>query len=848
MRNDQPKNISGILRKIKKKKTQDEKTETLIFSESLNTSFGMKLILCDDGHYLINTNELYILSGISDYILMILTEISEKCNKSNSDILINRSFDKALNPQITGLHIDSISIYIRNDISKIIANSLNDFHKQMILAFNALKRPKWRNYLLPGANAKDNYSSLLFPFKFTSSASENEYFILLEYNHKGRFIRLTVDSLDEPFLFLKRIPHRIVTNIDKQNYLNNIDKISEQIFKGILQKCQDEQDEYAENPLRQSNLFEMLINYGLKRLSIIKFSWNNAKLSNLIIHKEESIIELFSKILLLLEDKTFIDILQTGRIIEMVNKNNHVFFEVSRNGACLNISIDKKRRVKNPMEYLDRMPCLKETALSHPINLNNTRILLIHHITSEIVGFLKSLDHLGPEHITTLFIKYKGIASDEILETIFTLQEDRFKFYSLQRINTSESVEGNYVLSSRYSPIENLKEIENELRQYDYNYFNSMKLTAGNLFFREAFKAKKTGQKILLIEDGGYIAPEINRLCLEEISLKNALLEFGIESRLEGIDYFPEAEELEGKLDLWLLDIFLGSLEHTKNGFISMQNIQNQYGKLAYPCCTIAMSILKNSEEARECAISILNAIESIFNGIGRILSNRNTMVLGSSGFIGRNLMNQLSFRLVNGKFCGIDIAVKDQSSDYLEKRSIYDLPEEIFSNIDLIIGMTGISVMKEDTIKDMILYGKKQEIFFASGSTKTSEFEDLSKFLEELKRSEKPRIENIDVSLDFHTIRDKQTGLVQGLRVRIHFLNRNDKVLFDHKDLYLLGDLMPINFLYYGVPTEIIDLIFDQLLKITLGLVKDRREDKLLPNKLLAIDLEIDEHANILT
>lgn len=848
MKNDKPKSIGEIFKKIKQNvQKETEKNDTINFSDSLNTSFGMKLILCDDGHYLINTNEINIYSGISDFIRLLTTEIIEKCKNENSDILINRYIDKNLLPEITKLQINSISIYIRNNLIKTIESAAEDFYKQMVSSFNTIQRPKWRKILFPQFSDSNGNASLLFPFKFNASISNEEYYILLEYDCNEKFLRLTVDSLDEPRLHLKRIPHRIVSNVDRKNFLQNIDRISEQIFHGIQRQCQNEQDEYTENPTRQTELFELLINAGLTRLLIIKYSWDNAKLSNLIVDKNEKIIELFTKVLLLLEDKIIIQVLNANRIIKMNNGNNTVYLEISRNGACLNISVDKQRKVKNPMEYLDRMPMMKNTTITKTENFNNIRILLIHHITTEILGFLKSLDLLISEHITTLFIKYKGVASEEILETIFTLPEERFKFYSLLKIETSDSVEGKFILSSQYSPIENLQDLEVQIRNKNMNYYHSMKLAGGHLFFREAFIAKKLKQKIILIEDGGYITPEINELCLENVSLKNALNKFGIKKKFIDIDYYPDDKELNTNLNIWLKDVLYGSVEHTKNGFVSIKNVENKFGNLAYPCCTIAMSILKNSEEARECAIAILNAIESIFNGIGKILSTRNVMVLGSSGFIGRNLMKQLSFRLITGKLCGIDVVLSNNSDNYIEEKNIKDLADEVFYDIDLIIGMTGVSVMKKDMILKLLLYGKKQEIFFASGSTKTAEFEDLSNLLEELKKSENPTIDDIKVSIDFYPIKDKQTGLAQGMRVRIIFLTKKEKILFDYKDLYLLGDLMPINFLYYGVPTEIMDLIFDQLLKITAGLIKDRRNDRLLPNKLLAIDYEIDENANLL-
>jgi len=61
------------------------------------------------------------------------------------------------------------------------------------------------------------------------------------------------------------------------------------------------------------------------------------------------------------------------------------------------------------------------------------------------------------------------------------------------------------------------------------------------------------------------------------------------------------------------------------------------------------------------------------------------------------------------------------------------------------------------------------------------------------------------------------------------------------------LGDLSPINFLYYGVPTEMMDTILAQLLKSSLGMIKQYSEGTLPPPDLYAVDKHIGEWGNVL-
>jgi hypothetical protein len=65
------------------------------------------------------------------------------------------------------------------------------------------------------------------------------------------------------------------------------------------------------------------------------------------------------------------------------------------------------------------------------------------------------------------------------------------------------------------------------------------------------------------------------------------------------------------------------------------------------------------------------------------------------------------------------------------------------------------------------------------------------------------------------------------------------------NKSLYLMGQLMPINFLYYGIPREIIDAVMAHLFRVSCGLIRRCTQGEKLPPRLLAVDRDIDADAN---
>ena len=231
------------------------------------------------------------------------------------------------------------------------------------------------------------------------------------------------------------------------------------------------------------------------------------------------------------------------------------------------------------------------------------------------------------------------------LEDMLSMSDKRFLFYALQRIELRDSVDGAYILSRQYSPLKDLEHLDRALRFLRGNYLDSMRLSAGHLFFKEAFAALNDGRKLLLIEDGGYLAPVLNQLCYEKRTLAHALELFDVE--------IPSEIQTDIPLKEWLKEVVPATFEHTANGYYHLQEVEKACGGLTFPAITIATCRYKNIVEAEACAYSILAAVEAIFNGLGKCMMHRHALVLGSRGNIGRFLLKAMAGRVSYGTALG---------------------------------------------------------------------------------------------------------------------------------------------------------------------------------------------------
>jgi hypothetical protein len=390
-----------------------------------------------------------------------------------------------------------------------------------------------------------------------------------------------------------------------------------------------------------------------------------------------------------------------------------------------------------------------------------------------------------------------------------------------------------YTIADYFSDASGLSKVNELLKNKKFSYFDAMKIVSGHLFLNCCMKARKEGKKVLLIEDGGYLSPCINESCFSGKKTDELFDQFGVSSTDENAIPFQQ----------WLNDILIGTIEHTKNGYDRLCAVKQAHANLLFPSYSIAISKLKTDEESQEVAHSILSAIESILHENGLVLSRRNIIILGAEGNIGKPLCRLLKEgRLHQQNQTLTQVDLQYSLSGERKYCSLEKVPDEELYQKDLFIGVAGKSILKEKQIEKLILNGEKRNLFFASGSTKTVEFEDLSTWLQMLADADKPVIGGTPVEIEFCRIYDPQSGFDQGRKVVTRF--QQDNRLFA-KQLFILADLSPINFLYYGVPTEIMDAILSQLLSVSLGMNRQYFLKILHSPDLYAVDHQIDEWGN---
>ncbi|MEZ4767717.1 MAG: hypothetical protein R2844_04755 [Caldilineales bacterium] len=188
------------------------------------------------------------------------------------------------------------------------------------------------------------------------------------------------------------------------------------------------------------------------------------------------------------------------------------------------------------------------------------------------------------------------------------------------------------------------------------------------------------------------------------------------------------------------------------------------------------------------------------------------------------------------GQLCGVDLRA-DSSGPLIEVESFAALPDAQRQRLDLIVGVTGTSVLQPRELEQWLLTAASRQLILASGSSKTVEFADLSVWLDTMLADPAPTIGGWPATITPHEFLDPQSGKPFGRRIHIEIALPGGA---RRRELILLANLTPVNFMYYGVPTEGIDAVLAQLLASSLMLVERARAGQ-LAFRLHAVDLDID-------
>lgn len=847
--------------------------------QSFSNAIEMKDIAFEQnpmGGLTIDMRTAMFIPKLSVFLKNVMKEVQLKMKDLTTDLFIYYHLDPELVPELVELGCHNILIQARSQVMKELQITPDIIFQSISTIFHSFQIPHWGSALFKstGSNEKpekNRSAALLFPFHYFTKPGQNNYFCFVEYHKGEQQLRITIDDPLYPSINLQSIPHNVVSNLDARIHFENLKHIAKSVYYEILLAKQNagRQLEYSYATKKHSEIFQELQKAGFQHLNTLMFYWSKKTEETLIAKEETDPLAQIGRILLALEEKSVIEQLITGKELEIIFGNDKIaYLDLSMRGQWLNISFDERRTAVSVKQYLERMPYLKTVSHQPEPAFENTHILLIHHLTPEILALMRGLELQGISSLQTLFVRYNPHVPSSYREALLSLPEENFHSVALQKCSQGNFASDYFILSEYFSSLRTWQSLKQILEEEKLDFFKAMQLCAGQFFFRKAALIEQTNSKLLLIEDGGYLAPFINRLCLENKTVLEALTYYRFPA--SEIQLFSTNIDLSQPLKDWLKKIFIGSIEHTRNGYDALVDVNKTFNQLAFPACSIAVSDIKRFKEGKEVAVSIIHAVESILHILGFVLSSRNVLVLGSCGTIGVPLVYDLRQRL-SGHVLGVDVQIGDKKfivrdqEMIFEAHSIDDIPKETLYGCDLFIGVIGRSILMPKTIEEILIHSKSPRLFFASGSTKQVEFTHLLDYLKKIQQMDEPLINDLPVILEEAEIRDVASNNYLGRCIRISvsesaqdtlclqskpssYLNTpiQDKFVF-WKEIYLLGDLMPINFYYSGVPTEIIDLVLSQLMEVSQGLSTHYYQNRPLPDKVLAVDHEIDSSANLL-
>jgi len=765
------------------------------------------------------------------------------------DVDAEKKIKHSETPELAEMQVENVKICGDYEVLDRILEDRNGFYEDLKTVFGSLQMQRWRSLIFP-EDPRAPSRSLVFLRSRRLETGPYRFRILLERLRSSKkadkfFLRVVLEDLERRRLDLGSLPHAVVENPEGRTFIAGATRLSQMLSEQVRWAARRGKRTHSEVHRIDSFIFSRLHEAGLEELTALEIAWTEAYVEGLRSMNSEQLMGVFKKILLLLEDHTVRKLLRDGETIRVDLGDVFVHIDFSQLGRVLNLCFGHKRKVIGIDQYLhERMPALSAVAGEHRAasSLRGINVMLVHHVTAETLGFIAALREVGVRNIFTLFVHYGEDVPSDFLEALLGLDQDRTRCYSLNNVGKPLSVEGYFVLSPRFSPLEGMNALNDRFLQDRPGYFEAMVRTAVRLFLELLVRTLREGSRCILVEDGAYLAPVLAAWAQGGATLADLLRENELPVPEDAAS--EAGRPVSEVLDRWVL----GTVEHTKNGLDRLIEIRETKGALARPAFSIAVSRFKVTEEAGEVAASILSAVESVLHAQGKVLSRRRALVMGSEGVIGRRLMEQLRTRLVSedGHAClGVDVRGPDGrpgAPAYRWARRIRDLPEELLRRVDLVIGVTGKSAMSWEDTEALLLRDGPSDFYLASGSTKTVEFQDVSRGLEALLRTPVPAVQGMPCRIEGEEVSDPQTRRLLGHKYRFHFdrhpaARRAGCV----RTLWFLGNLMPINFLYYGVPAEIMDAVLAQLLRCSLGMARRVSAGDALEKQPYAVDGEID-------
>jgi hypothetical protein len=791
----------------------------------LPTTLGPEARL-EDGTWVLDLGELPIFHGLSVLSRALGEMVAAQTRGERPDIAVERAVRPTENPELAGvLGVAQVKLVAEQATVAAITKHPELFQDHLRTILGTIQRPRYRDALLPEAG-RGPCQALVFRLAFPELACR---FVLervaASKDPQRCALRITVEDPGGRRLDLTSLPHVEVSDLDRRVFIAGSTRIAQTLAEGIRREAERGRRAFVELRRPHSHLFRQLDKAGLASFQQVHVGWADTFVAQVLEDEPTWLDHLLKRVLLALEDVGVRRLLEERHTLRIDCESASVWVDASQLQRVLNLSLGGPRDRVAIDWFLARMPTLAGLVTAAGKGggerpLADVSIFLVHHMTSEVLGLIAALRQLGCRDLFCLFVAYAGDPPGSYLGPLLELPADEFACAALAHVPEAGHVAGHYKLSRQYSELDDAAELTAALEPHGRDWLGAMRAVAMPRFLRQLAAARDSGRHLLVVEDGGYLAPLLNEACLTGRRLCD--LQAGAGER-------PVAEALRG--------VLVGSVEHTRNGFDRLAAIEAEHGSLAWPAFSIAISRHKVQVESEEVARSVLNAIENVLHASGRVLSRRGCLVLGSRGAIGSRLMGALAGRLNRpaDQLWGVDLRAAT-SARFPETTRWADLPRPLRLRTDLVIGVTGDSVLTGDELAEWLVESEVPELVLASGSTKTIEFSGLAAWVEDLLRRHEPQVRGQSARIAASELYDPLTGRVFGHRYR--FALPGDR----RRDVVFLANLTPVNFMFYGVPTELIDEVLGELLAASLGLLR-RAQRETVPCRLFAVDRDITAH-----
>lgn len=776
------------------------------------------------GAWTIDLTDLPLFHGLSVLSRALGERIVEHCLTERLDIDVERRIKPGENPELAALGCVGVKLLAERDVVAHVPDDVEGFQHHLRAVFGTLQRERWRTRLFPADPAAPSEALV---FTFPTSEGFDYRFVLDRVPAGGRdrrfFLRIAVENPHGRRLDLGSLRHAIVDDVGSREYLAGSTRIAQTVRDITQREAARGRRSHVERRKEGSFIFNQLGKGGLGHLQVLHLAWTE-RFGGWLAEPDPTRLDgVLKRVLLLLEDQTVRAQLRAGATLQMTCGDVRVYLDLSQQLRVLNLAFDQPRRRATVDAYLERMPMLEAVVKKHGTArpMAGLQVLLIHHITSEVLGLVAALRALGADDLTVLFVRYGAEIPNEYMDAILDL-EPAVRSLSLQNQQAPEEIEGHFVVSRQFSAPDGLETLAERLRTTRTRYMEAMQALAVGLALQQLGRIRPD-RRLLVIEDGGYLMPLLTRRAAEGATVGDLAAEHGLGTVAPERARRPLRALLEAHL--------VGSVEHTRNGFDRLAAAEAAAGGLIRPAYSIATSRLKVEEEAGEVAAGVLAAVEAVYHALGMVLSRRQPLVIGSRGAIGSRLVRALeSGRLRTSEVLGLDL--RAPSGGRLEARTWGALPAARRRAIDLVLGVTGVSVLGREEIEELILHGSASTIVFASGSTKTAEFRGVADYVERLLGARSPRLGGRPVEIVPDEVVDPQSGRNYGTVLNVRRGARTKRLVF-------VANLTPVNFLFYGVPTEGMDPVMAQLLRATLGLLRAAKAGR-LDCRLYAVDRDV--------